>query len=329
MISTAKKTGKIIPGLLTLFFISCALLVSSQMLTAEGARLLRQPSANEKHIVFAYAADLWLADLQGGEVTRLTSTPAVESDPHLSPDGRWIAFTSNRSGLNAVYRMALPGGEAQRLTWYPAPARARGWTPDGAHVLYSSSRATAPVPHDRLWLVPADGGPSRLLSRQWGTDASFAPDGKRLVIDRVARWDVEWRAYRGGQNTPLVIMDLRDNSEILIPNERSTDIQPVWLGEKIYFLSDRDWTANIWSFCPAAGELKQLTFFPDTDIKWLSGAGSALVYERDGYLHLFDPASLQSRKLSYEPRGDFPWAETAWVDVSDRVRSASLSPTGK
>jgi len=304
-------------------------LLSLPPVEAQGTRLLRQPTLSADHIAFAHGGDLWVVDRAGGEARRLTSTPAVESGPHFSPDGGQIAFTSNRSGVSAVYVLAVEGGTPTRLSWHPASSNARGWTPDGSRILYASTRGTAPSGYNRLWTVQVEGGPPEMLPAPWGFDASYAADGGRLVVDRVSRWDTEWRHYRGGQNTPLTILDLADNSEIRLPNELTTDIQPVWMDGLIYFLSDRSWSMNIWSFDPDTRELEQLTNFPDVDVKWLSGQGGSLVYERDGWLHTFDPATRTSQQLEINVQGDFPWAEPRWEDVSERVRSAALSATGK
>ncbi|MFP5356212.1 MAG: protease, partial [Gemmatimonadota bacterium] len=130
---------------------------------AQDTRLLRQPTISATDVAFTYGADLWIVPRAGGVARRLTSTPAVESDPHFSPDGRWIAFTSNRSGNPDVYVMSAAGGDPVRVTWYPAPSFARGWTPDGARVVYASSRETAPTDYERLWTVAPTGGPSTML----------------------------------------------------------------------------------------------------------------------------------------------------------------------
>ncbi|MHB1192883.1 MAG: S41 family peptidase [Longimicrobiales bacterium] len=293
------------------------------------SRLLRQPTLSATQVAFTHGSDLWIADRAGGLARRLTSTPAVESDPHFSPDGRWIAFTSNRSGVPQVYVVGTEGGEPRRLTWYPTPSEARGWTPDGSRVLYATSRETAPVGFNRLWTVSAQGGPSTVLPAPWAHDGSFSADGRRLVVDRVTRWDWEWRSYRGGQNTPLTILDLGTLEELRIPNERTTDRYPVWLGEKIWFVSDRDWGMNVWSYDVATQALEQVTRFTDAEVKWLSGGAAGLVFEQDGWIHTLDPATGRSQRLDIAVQGDFPWAETRWEDVSQRVASASLSPTGK
>jgi tricorn protease len=305
-------------------------LVTLQTTHAQGTRLLRQPSVSATQVAFVYGADLWVSDLNGQNVLRLTSTAAVETDPHFSPDGKWVAFTSNRSGSSAVYIVSAKGGDAKRLTYHPAASAARGWSNDGKHVLYASEQETAPTTYMRLWTVPVAGGPSTLIAKQWGFDGSYASDAKRIVVDKMDRWDVEWRAYRGGQNTPLIILNLSDYSEMLLPNERNVDIQPLWLGDKIYFLSDRNGgVSNIWSYTPGAGTLTQITKFKGADVKWLAGNNSTLVYEREGWLHQVDLNGSNSKQMNITVVGDFPWASPKWENVGRRISWASLSPTGK
>ncbi|MBE0653027.1 MAG: PD40 domain-containing protein [Bacteroidales bacterium] len=304
------------------------ILASFSSSTAQKTRLLRQPSISQTHIAFTYGGDIWVSETDGSNVLRITSTPAVESYPHISPNGRLIAFTSNRSGTPSVYVVPIKGGTPVRLTWHPSGAKVRGWTPDGTKVLYASGRDFSPGRVDRLWTVPVSGGPSALLNAQWATNGSFSDDGKKIIIDRVSRWDSEWRAYRGGQNTPLILLDLASNAETLLPNQKTMDICPVWIGETIYFLSDRDWVMNIWSFHTLSKELRQITNFGGSDIKWLSGK-EKLVYERDGYIYLLDPVTNVTEQPEITISGDFPWAEARWEDVSKSIRSASLSATGK
>lgn len=296
--------------------------------SAQGTRLLQQPDISESQVVFVYGADLWLSSIGGGEAKRLTSTPAIERNPKFSPDGKYIAFTSNRTGSYAVYVVSVEGGSPKQLTWHPSGAYVAGWTPDGKHVVYDSSRDTAPVGYSRLWKVPLDGGPSEAFNLPRGIRAAFLGEDK-LVVEPISRWDETWRAYRGGQNTPLIISNLIDNTETLIPNERTTDIHPVVIGGKVYFLSDRDWVSNIWSFDTSSGQLVQETKFEGSDIMWLSGNGKQLIYEKDGLLHLFDPQAKTSKALEIHVKGDFPWAEARWENVTSRATNASLSPNAK
>ncbi len=294
-----------------------------------GTRLLRQPTLSRQQVAFAYGGDLWIADISGGAARRLTSTAAVEGDPHFSPDGQSIAFTSNRAGVETVYVVPVAGGDPVRLTWHPAPSYARGWTPDGQRVLYASSRESAPVGFRRLFTVSARGGPSERLPAPFGHDGCYSPDGRRIVVDRVSRWDTEWRRYRGGQNTPLTLLDLENLGEVRIPSPRTTDVHPVWMGDAIYFLSDRDGVMNVWSYSPDSGALAQITRFDEKDVKWLAGSHGRLVLERDGDLFTLDPAGGEARRLEISVPGDFPWAEPSWEDVGEQIQSSSLSPTGR
>ncbi len=306
-------------------------LFSAASLSGQGTRLLRQPTLSATQVAFEYGGDLWVVSRQGGEAVRLTSTPAIEMDPHFSPDGRWIAFTSDRTGSPQVWVVASTGGEPRRLTWHPSASYARGWSPDGKEVLYASDRDAAPVPYAHLWLAPLNGGPPHEVPEAMAVRGSFSPDGKEMVVDRVDRWDVEFRNYRGGQNTPLTILNLGDLSEMKLPNDRTTDTWPVWHGSKIWFLSDRDYATNVWSYDVGTKSLQQVTHFKDADVKTLGGSAStnALVFEEDGWLWLLDPATGQAKKMDITVRGDFPWAMPHWTEVSRNVMSAALSPTGK
>ncbi len=295
----------------------------------DGTRLLRQPALSADRVAFAHGGDLWVAPLEGGRALRLTSTPAVESDPWFSPDGRRVAFTSNRSGTDQVYVVSAEGGTPRRLTWYPAPSQARGWSPDGSRVLYASTRETAPTGYERLWTVSPEGGPSELVPAPWGHTGSWAPDGRRLVVDRMSRWDGEFRDYRGGQNTPLVVLDTETLEETLLPHEGTTDTHPVWMGDRVYFVSDRDWAYNVWSWDPASGATEQLTDFSGAEVKHLSGNGELLALEQDGWIHTLDPATGALRRLDVEVVGDFPWAATRWEDVTPTATNGALSPTGR
>jgi tricorn protease len=311
------------------FWILAFFMLAPSISQAQGTRLLRQPDISDKHVTFTYGSDIWVADLNASNATRITSTQAVEGHPHFSPDGKWIAFSSNRAGTEAVYVVPVEGGEAKRLTWHPSNAIVRGWSKDGTQIFYASNRETAPSSYNRLWAVSAQGGVSRLLSKQWAFDGAFSPSGNEMVIDKMTRWDVEFRAYRGGQNTPLVILDPNTSKEELLPHDKTTDIQPVWLDDNIYFLSDRDFTSNIWSYNPKTKALNQVTDFKGSDIKWLAGHKKSLIFEREGFLFLHNLASKSTKKLDLTVTGDFPWAATKWEDVSKSAGSASLSPNGK
>ncbi len=308
--------------------IAFALLFSTIVL-AQETRLLRQPTMHANQVAFAYGGDIWTTNLSTNITTRLTSTPAQESTPHFSPDGKWIAFTSNRSGSQSVYIVSVNGGEAKRLTWHTSANVVKGWTNDGKNVLFASTRDTAPSSFDRLYTVSVNGGPATKLMEQWATSGSYSPNGKEMVIDKMRRWDVEWRDYRGGQNTPLIIVDLKTLNETLLPNNKTTDRHPVWLNDVIYFLSDRTHTSNVWSYNTKTKAVTQITKFKGTAVKSLSGYKNTLIFEQDGYLHTLDLKNNRSKQLKISVKGDFPWTATKWENVNDRVDFASISPNGK
>jgi len=328
---TPAHPARAVASVLALILAAAAqvLAISPVAAAAQETRLLRDPAISAEHIAFTYGSDLWIVGRAGGEARRLTATPAVVSGPHFSPDGRRIAFTSAEQGIPQVHVIDIDGGDPVRLTWYPSPSQARGWTPDGTRILYASGRESAPSNYTRLWTVPADGGPSTLLPAPFGFRGDFAADGQRLVVEPTSRWDPEWRGYRGGQNVPLVVLDLGTLDEQLIPSDLTYDQHPVWVDGTVYFLSDRDWAMNIWSFEPATGALRQITFESDVDIRTLSAGAGILVYEHDGWIHTLDPRTGVSERISITVRGDFPWARPRWVDVGSGIRSAGLSPSGR
>jgi len=301
----------------------------TSLLQAQEARLLRQPNLGPDRIAFVHGGDVWTAATDGKDVRRVTSTPAVENRPHFSPDGKWLAFTSNRAGGTAVYVVAAMGGMPKKLTWHPSGASVRGWHPDGDRILIASSRNTAPVPYNRLYTVSASGGTPELLHEQWGYDGSFSGNGKLIALDKMSRWDGEWRNYKGGQNTPLIILDPATGAETLLPHDKTTDVQPNWMGGEVFFLSDRDWTMNVWAYNVKTKAVRQVTKFKETDAKWLDARDGQLIVEQAGYLHMVNPETGKAKKLSINVVGDFPWAATGWEDVSRRASSISLSPTGK
>ncbi len=294
-----------------------------------GTRLLRHPTVSESHVAFAYANDLWIVSRDGGEARRVTSHPGTESHPHFSPDGRWIAFSAEYEGDEDVYVVSADGGEPRRLTWRPGSDEARGWTPDGSRVLFVSGRRSAPVPYDRFFTVPPEGGLPEPLPLPRGVAGAFSPDGARFAYQPIDLSDEEWRNYRGGQIRPVWVVETGDWSLEKLPWDReSANVDPVWMGETIYFLSDRDFTMNLYGYDTGTGELRQLTRHGRFDVKNLDAGGGAVVYEQGGWLHLFDPESGESRRLEITVSGDFPWARPHWEEVGDMVTGAALSPTG-
>jgi tricorn protease len=293
-------------------------------------RLLRQPTVSATHIAFAYASNIWIVERAGGTARRVTSFQGQASHPQLSPDGRQLAFSADYAGNADVYVVPVEGGEPARLTWHPGADFVQGWTPDGARVLFTSTRATAaPSPTPRFWTVAATGGPETALALPRGYQGKIAPDGRRIAYRMNTSWDEERRNYRGGQNKAIWIADMTTWDVVTPPWSGTKEMDPVWLGDTVYFLSDRDGVSNVWSYAPATKQLVQVTRFTDFDVKTLGAGGGALVFEQAGAVHLLDPKAGKPVVVPIRVSGDFPWMMPHWEDVTARIANLGVSPTGR
>lgn len=297
---------------------------------AQETMLLRQPSVSDKEIVFVYANDLWKVGLAGGTAVRLTTNIGGETNPHFSPDGSMIAFTGQYDGNSDVYVIPSKGGEPKRLTYHPSTDNVTGWTPEGS-VLFSSTRKSRPTKEAKFYTVATEGGFPQELAIPRAVDGQISADGQMIAYQQISFWDPEWRNYRGGQAKPIWIVDLKTYD--LIETPRSNDerhTSPVWHGDEVFFLSERDYANNIWSFNPKTKTLKQRTFHADFDVKNLDAGAAGIVYEQAGRLHLLDPANDQTALLSIHVKGDMNWGAPRWVDASAaQLLNAQISPTGK
>ena len=302
------------------------------MLSAEGgpSRLLRTPSISATHVAFAYANNIWIVDRKGGDARRLTSFQGQSSNPKISPDGTTVAFSADYAGNTDVYTVPVSGGEPVRLTWHPGADTVQGWTPDGTKIMFASGRQTsAPNATPRFWTVPAKGGIAEPMPLPRGYQGKISPDGRRIAYRMNTSWDEERRNYRGGQNRPVWIVDLKTFDLVSPPWTDSKDVDPAWLGDTVYFISDRDGMANVWSYDTSTKAVVQRTRFIDYDVKSLDAGGGAVVFEQAGYLHVLDPKTNKTEQLTIHAAGDFPWMMTRFEDVTARMSNISLSPTGR
>ncbi|MGH7669069.1 MAG: S41 family peptidase, partial [Gemmatimonadaceae bacterium] len=297
-------------------------------LVAQSTRLLHQPDVSARYVAFAYAGDIWLVSKDGGDARRVTSSPTVESDPHFSPDGKWLAFTGEYGGNPDVYIVGVDGGAPQRLTWHPGPDLVRGWTPDGKRVVFESTRTGMPDGEPQLWTVSVDGGLPDRLPLPRAQAGAISPDGQEIAYQLVRPWEAEMQRYRGGQNQPIRVFNVSTHAMTKLPWTNSRDQQPEWLGNTIYFISDRDWTNNLWSYDTKTKALKQITHYADYEVESVNTGAGLVAYEEAGDVHLYDPATGRDRKLDINVTGDFPWAMPHAVDVSRDLIAPQLSPTG-
>ncbi|HEY2824452.1 MAG TPA: protease, partial [Gemmatimonadales bacterium] len=293
-------------------------------------RMLRSPTVSQTQIAFAYANNIWIVERAGGNARRLTSFQGQASNPHFSPDGKTIAFSAEYAGNVDVYTVPSEGGEPKRLTWHPGADLVQGWTPDGKSVMFSSPRASwAPSATPRFWTVPATGGVEEPMALPRGNQGKISPDGSHIAYRMNTAWDEERRNYRGGQNRPIWIVDLKTFDLVSPPWTDSKEMDPVWVGDMVYFLSDRDGVSNIWSFDTKSKALAQVTKSTTWDVKTLDSGAGAIVFEQGGEVHELDPKTGHEHVVNITAAGDFPWMMAHWEDVSARITNMALSPTGK
>ncbi|HKN84884.1 MAG TPA: hypothetical protein VJW17_15675, partial [Pyrinomonadaceae bacterium] len=293
-------------------------------------RLLRTPTVSATQIAFAYANNIWVAPRAGGSARRVTSFQGQTANPHFSPDGRWIAFSGEYAGNFDVYIVSSEGGEPRRLTWHPGADLVEGWTPDGRSILFSSSRASwAPTGAPRFWIVPAEGGVEEPMPLPRAYQGKISADGTHVAYRMNNSWDEERRNYRGGQNRPIWIVDLKTFDLVSPPWTNSKDVDPVWVDDSVFFISDRDGVANVWEYQTKSKKLTQITKFTDFDVKSMDSGAGTIVFEQAGYVHELDPKSGKEKIVNIVAAGDFPWMMPNWEDVSNRLTNMALSPTGK
>ena len=293
-------------------------------------RLLRTPTVSATQIGFAYANNIWVVPRAGGSAKRLTSFQGQTANPHFSPDGRWIAFSGEYAGNFDVYIVASDGGEPKRLTWHPGADIVEGWTPDGKSILFSSNRGSwAPSGAPRFYRVPAEGGVEEPMSLPRAYQGKISADGTRIAYRMNNSWDEERRNYRGGQNRPIWIVDLKSYDLVSPPWTDSKDVNPVWVDDSVFFISDRDGVANVWEYQTKTKKLAQITKFTDFDVKSMDSGAGTVVFEQAGYVHELDPKSGKEKIVNIVAAGDFPWMMANWEDVSNRLTNIAVSPTGK
>lgn len=303
------------------------------------ARLLRFPATNGSDVVFSYAGDLYKAPLSGGEASRLTSHVGYEMFPHYSPDGKTIAFTGQYDGNTEVFSIPSNGGEPLRLTYTATNSRddlgdrmgpnniVMTWTPDGSKVVYRNRISEGFT--GKLYTIGNDGGVPEVITLPEGGFCSYSPDGKQLAYNRVMREFRTWKYYKGGMADDIWIYNPEKQSVDNITNHESQDIMPMWIGDEIFFISDRDRTMNLFSYNTKTKQTNKITDFNDYDIKFPSSNGKMIVFEKGGFLYSFDPAVRKATKIDITLTSDNNYSRNRQKDGADYVRSVSLSPSAE
>src|SRR5580704_15052303 len=314
---------------LALLFHCCAARAADDAET----RLLRQPSVSKDHLAFVYAGDIWISDRDGRNPSRITSHPASEFAPHFSPDGNWIAFSAAYDNNIDVYVMSASGGQPRRLTWHPAADLVTGWSPDGKRVLFSSDREVANSRSGQLYEVPLTGGYEKKVMKAVAVEGAWSADGKRLAYRPyiMAYAGVSgWRQHRGGDTPPIWIIDPLGNQLEKIPHTNASDSNPMWIGDDVAFISDRnEGPANLFLYDTPAHALRQLTHETQWDVRNAGAYEHTIVYEAGGQLKTLDVSSGQVQPLAIHLELQSLQARPQWKDAAKNITAAQLSPTGK
>ncbi len=317
-----------------------ALLVIMPTRAQAQTKLLRFPDIHGDKIVFTYGGDLWLSSTSGGSATRLTAHPGVELFAKFSPDGRQIAFTAQYDGDEQVYVMPTTGGVPKQLTFYPArgPFTPRwgydnqvyGWTNDGARVLFRSHRDSWTLPVTRLYTVAASGGHSEPLPMPESGAGDYSPDGAQMVYSPRSRDFRTEKRYGGGQANDLYLFNLKTYETKPIANHPRVDRDPMWIGDKIYFNSDRDNQFNLYAYSIPSGKTEPLTTNRTFDVRWPSAdAAGRIIYELNGELQIYDTRSRRNTALSITVPDEGLWKRPSRVTVANLIQDVALSPKGE
>lgn len=292
--------------------------------------MLTQPAVSKTHVAFGYANDLWVAGLDGSHPRRLTTAAGTEEAPFFSPDGKTIAFTGNYDGNTDVFVVPVSGGVPRRLTFHPYRDVVRGFSPDGKKVIFVSSRKAANRRRAKLYSVSLNGGYPEALELPCANKFTQSPDGQFIAYTPWAEVYREWKHYRGGTNTEIWIFSRKTREIVKIPQPegRCNDTDPFWMGDQIYFLSDRNGEFNLFAYNVNSKKVSQLTAHRDFPILHLAAGGGNLVYEQAGRLFLFAANSGESKPIPVSIATDLKEVRERFASDPRFIRSGDISPSG-
>ncbi len=293
-------------------------------------RLVADPATSGPFVAFAYAGDLWVANADGTGVRRLTSHPGVESGPRFSPDGSLVAFTGRYEANTDVYIVPTVGGVPRRLTYHPGDDIALGFTPDGKAVLFSSPREVYTARYTQLFTVPVAGGFPTKLPIPNASKAQISPDGKTTAYVPLGEAFNQWKHYRGGRTARILLFDNATYAVEQVPQPagRCNDTDPMWVGERLFFRSDRDGEFNLYAYDRSTKAVKRLTTHADFPVVNASAGGGRIAYEQAGYVHLLDAGTGATNRLKLGVSTDLVEVRSRWAKGAKWIRGASLSPSG-
>jgi tricorn protease len=297
--------------------------------------LLQQPAMNRNLIVFSYAGDLWSVPREGGLAQRLTTGQGAEANAVFSPDGSTIAFSGEYDGNVDVFTVPVAGGIPKRVTYHPGADRVAGWTPDGSRILFRSNRA-AYSRYTQLFTVSPDGGLPEALPLPMAYNGAYSPDARRMAYEPLDGGQfsnegnnfVSWRRYRGGRASYIWVVNFADLSTQKIPRTDSNDFDPMWIGDKIYFLSDRNGPATLFRYDPQSKKVDELIHNAGRDIISASAGPGGIVYEQFGQIHVYDIAANREHAVPIQISADLTEVRPHFENVAREIREIKISPSG-
>ncbi|HTV42729.1 MAG TPA: PDZ domain-containing protein [Candidatus Sulfotelmatobacter sp.] len=292
--------------------------------------LLQRPTMSATQIAFSYGGEIWIVSRDGGDAQRLVTGSDILGRPSFSPDGNWVAYTGNYDGNYNVYVVPAAGGEPERLTYHPGAEIAVGWKPDGTNILFISQRASYSDPMQLFTVALHGNGFPTELPLPMGVDGSYSADGSHLAYVPFSQWEPYWRDYRGGQTTRIWIANLSDSSIVKIPRDNSNDKNPMWVGDTIYFLSDRNGPMTLFSYDTKTGKVTERIHNTGFDIISASAGPGGIVYDQFGSLHIYDFATHTEHQVHVSIGADMPQVRPHFEHITaDMIQSEGISPTGK
>jgi len=314
-----RSNGILLPMLL--IFLASAISGSAQ------DSFMQYPDIQGNIIVFVSGGDLWKVPAEGGTACRLTFSDGRESVPEISPDGSLIAFTGEYDGNADVYIMNINGGNITRLTWHPGTDEVVGWNAAKNKIMFTSGR-NSPSRYVKMYLVSPDGTGLEEMIMYDAARGSFSPDGSKIAYNKDAQDNATWKRYRGGRAQEVYIYDLATDKETNISNYDGSDRWPMWIGNKIFFSSDRDRVLNIWSYDTGTGKIEQVTRHTEYDVRHPDFGGNQVVYELGGEIWKLDLASGTSARVPVKILTDMEERRPFMKDVSRNITRADISPSG-
>ena len=298
------------------------------LLPAQTSTVLPQrPALSRTQIVFTWAGDLWVVSRQGGDARRLTTAPGIETNAIFSPDGQTVVFSGSYDGNVDIYSVPVTGGVPKRLTFHPADDTPLAFTPDGKGILFRSSR-TSPTRTETFFTMGLEPGPAAELPLPMGDQASYSPDGRRLAYTPLAPAFRVWKRYRGGRASLIWIANLADSSVEKVPHDNSNDFCPMWAGDRIYFLSDRNGPMTLFFYDLKTKRVVEAVKNSGLDYRSAALGPGAIVLERLGQLELYDLKSGKLAAVEVRAAGDLATLRPSFEKVSQRIRFSGISPTG-